>query len=407
MTISTGTPAIEGGTPVREKFLTFGSPIVEEEAIASVVETLRSGWIGTGPKVKQFEADMAAHLGVKHTLALNSCTAALHVAMLALGIGPGDEVIVPDMTFCATINSVLYVGATPVIVDVDPRTYNIDLNAVAKAITPRTKAIVPVDLAGFPIDIKALRAIADRHKLLIIEDAAHAVEAKYYGEMTGTLADIGCYSFYVNKNLTTAEGGLIAHNRPELCDLIQQTSLHGLSADAWKRFTSAGFKPYEVVTLGYKYNMIDMQAALGIAHLKKIPDYLARRNLVWKKYSEGLQGLALKTPAELSDANYTDASFVHARHLYIIELELEKLKCDRNQILQALQAENIGCGIHYRALHEHRLYKERLNIDVSKLAVSSKLSDSILSLPIFPKLSDQDVDDVINATRKVIKYYSK
>jgi len=407
MPSSNNNPAIEGGQATRDKFLTFGSPIIEEEAIESVVETLRSGWIGTGPKVKQFEADMAAHLGVKHTLALNSCTAALHVAMLALGIGPGDEVIVPDITFCATINSVLYVGATPIIVDVDPRTYNIDPKAVEKAISPRTKAIVPVDLAGFPVDIKALRAIADKHSLYIIEDAAHAVEAKYHGVITGTLADIACYSFYVNKNLTTAEGGLIAHNSPELCDLIQQTSLHGLSADAWKRFTSTGFKPYEVVTLGYKYNMIDMQAALGIAHLKKITDYLNRRNTVWQRYTEGLQGLALKTPADLNDASYTDSSFVHARHLYIIELELERLKCDRNQILQALQAENIGCGIHYKALHEHKLYKERLDIDTSRLAVSSRLSERILSLPIFPKLSDQDIEDVIAATRKVIQYYSK
>ncbi len=407
MNIDIQTPALEGGKATREKFIPFGSPIVEEEAIASVVETLRSGWIGTGPKVKEFEKQMSAHLGIKHSHAMNSCTAALHIALLALGIGAGDEVIVPDLTFCATINCVLYAGAKPVIVDIDPKTYNICTDAIEKAISPKTKAIIAVDLAGFPINIKAIKAIADKHKLFFVEDTAHAVESKYEGVITGSKADIACYSFYVNKNLTTAEGGLLAHSNDNLTEIIQQTALHGLSADAWKRFSSSGFKPYEVVTLGYKYNMTDIQAALGIAHLAKINEYWERRNQVWQRYNEGLSGLALKLPPDLQDASYTNSSYKHARHLYIINLELESLKCDRDQILQAMQAEGIGCGIHYKALHEHKYYRETLDINYDSLPHSSKLSSRILSLPIFPKLSDTDIDDVIAATRKVFKYYQK
>lgn len=404
---SNSIPAIEGGKPIRENFIPFGSPIVEEEAISSVVETLRSGWIGTGPKVKLFEQQMADHIGTKHAHALNSCTAALHIALKSQGIGPGDEVIVPDITFCATVNSVLYLDAKPVIVDVDPQTYNISLEAIEQAITKNTKAIMPVDLAGFPIDIKGLRAIADKHKLKIIEDAAHAVEAKYENQITGSLADMACYSFYVNKNLTTAEGGLIAHSDDSLTESIAQSSLHGLSADAWKRFSSSGFKPYEVVTLGYKYNMTDIQAALGIAHLAKLDEYWQRRDNVWKKYQEGLQNLPCSLAPDLDDANYSNSSYKHARHLYILNLDLAKLKCDRYQILNAIQAEGIGCGIHYKALHEHQFYKDNLEIDVSKLSAASALSDSIISLPIFPKLSDKDVEDVISAAKKVISYYSK
>ncbi len=407
MTVNIETPALEGGKATRDKFLVFGSPIVEEDAINSVIESLKSGWIGTGPKVKEFEKQVTSHLGIKHGHAMNSCTAALHIALLALGIGPGDEVIVPDMTFCATLNCVLYVGAKPVLVDIDPKTSNICPKAIEKAITSKTKAIIPVDFAGFPIDIKAIRAIADKYKLKIVEDAAHAIESKYENQITGSLADIACYSFYVNKNITTAEGGLLAHNNDELTEIIQQTALHGLSADAWKRFSSTGFKPYEVVTLGYKYNMTDIQAALGISHLKKVDEYWQRRDQVWKKYNDGLAGLPIELPPDLSDADYTRAGYKHARHLYIIRLQLEALKCNRDHILQALQAEGIGCGIHYKALHEHKYYKDTLDIDTQNLKHSSTLSERVLSIPIYPKLTDSDIDDVINAASKVIKYYSK
>ncbi len=400
------TPALEGGSPLRKDFIPFGSPIIEEEAISSVVETLRSGWIGTGPKVKAFEEQMSKHLGLKYCHALNSCTAALHIALLALGLGPSDEVLVPDMTFCATLNSVLYVGAKPVLVDINPRNFNICPQAIEKSITSKTKAIIAVDFAGFPVDIQALRAIANKHKLMIVEDAAHAVEAKYEGHITGSLADLACYSFYVNKNLTTAEGGLLAHNYEELKTSISQKSLHGLSADAWKRFTSAGFKPYEVVELGYKYNMTDIQASLGLAHLSKLDDYWKRRDSIWKRYNEALQDLPLLLPPDLKDLDYSSrAGYKHSRHLYIVRLDLDALKVNRDHILTAIQAEGIGCGIHYKALHEHKYYREHLDSDT--LPNASWLSDRVLSLPLFPKLNDTDVEDVIAATRKVLKYYSK
>ena len=397
-------PAIEGGAPVRENFLTYSAPIIEEEAIESVVETLRSGWVGTGPKVKLFEEEMAKFLGVDNALALNSCTAALHMALVGLGVGPGDEVIVPDMTFCATVNSVMFTGAKPVFVDVDYETMNMTVDTVRKALSPRTKVILPVHMAGLPVDLDPILTLARKKNLYVIEDAAHAVEALYKGKRTGSIGDFGCYSFYVTKNLTTAEGGMLVTNDSAQALIARQASLHGMSADAWKRFSSQGFKHYEVVRLGYKYNMTDIQAAMGLVHMKYLDRYWKRRTEIWFKYNNAFSKLALKIPAEVPK-HYAENSS-HSRHLYIIKLELDKLEISRDKFMAALQKENIGVGIHYRALHEHPLYVGNFGLVATSFPNASKLSSEILSLPLSPKMTDEEVDDVIKAVTKLCEYYA-
>ena len=398
-------PVKEGGSPSRESFLAFAAPIIEDAAIESVTETLKSGWIGTGPKVKSFEEEMAKFLGVKNALALNSCTAALHMSLMALGVGPGDEVIVPDMTFCATVNSVMFTGAKPVFADVDYDTMNLTAETVRKVITSKTKAILPVHMAGLPVDLDPILELAKEKGLYVVEDSAHAVEGMYKGKRTGTIGDVGCYSFYVTKNLTTAEGGMLVTNDDSQALIARQASLHGLSADAWKRFSSQGFKHYEVVRLGYKYNMTDIAAAMGLVHMKKLDAYLKRREEIWAKYDYGFKDLPLKIPSEIP-GSYSEGS-LHSRHLYIIRLELDQLKISRDEFMSALQQENIGVGIHYRALHEHPLYIGNFGLVANNFPNAAKLSSEILSLPLSPKMSDQDVDDVIAAVRKLCGYYRK
>ncbi len=406
MSTKTKLPAIEGGSKTREQFLVFAKPKIDDRAIAGVIDSLHSGWIGAGPKVKEFEEKLRKHIGTPHAKAVNSCTAALHLAVRALNIGEGDEVIVPSYTFCATANSVLFERATPVLVDVDYNTFNLDINAVKNAITPKTKAIIPVHLAGHPVDMDAILALAKEYQLHVIEDSAHSIEGKYKGRVTGSIGDIGCYSFYATKNLTTGEGGLIVWNDDKHTDQINESGLHGLSSDAWKRFSESGFKHYEAIRLGFKYNMTDIQAALGLAHLDEIYDYLAVREKTWLYYTNEIlsRKLPAKPPAEL-DPSWTDS--IHARHLYIIRLELDKLKVDRDHILNALQAEGIGCGVHYKPLHLHKFYKETLEIDVYKLPNATKLADEILSIPISQGMSAEDASDVIEALDKVLSYYKR
>ncbi len=404
MSTKTTLPAIEGGPKIRDQFLVFAKPKVDDKAIAGVVESLQSGWIGAGPKVKEFEEKLRKHIETPHAKAVNSCTAALHLAVRALGITEGDEVIVPSYTFCATANSVLFERATPVLVDVDYDTFNLDIDAVKAAITPKTKAIIPVHLAGHPVDMDKILAIAKQYGLYVIEDSAHSIEGKYKGKVTGSIGDIGCYSFYATKNLTTGEGGLIVWNDDKFTEQINESGLHGLSADAWKRFSESGFKHYEASRLGFKYNMTDIQAALGLAHLDDIYDYLKVRENIWSYYSKEIKArkLPAKPPTEI-DPSWTDS--IHARHLYIIRLELDKLRVNRDHILNALQAEGIGCGVHYKPLHLHKFYKETLDINAAKLMNATRLADEILSIPIAQGMSEQDASDVIEALDKVLSYY--
>jgi dTDP-4-amino-4,6-dideoxygalactose transaminase len=393
--------ACEGGAPERKEFLVFGAPMIEEDEISEVVATLRSGWLGTGPKVSRFESMFCNYTDAPHALALHSCTAALHLSLLAAGIGSGDEVIVPSMTFCATANVVLHVGAEPVLVDVDRMTMNCTAAAIEAAITCKTKAIMPVHMAGRPCEMEQLMPLAQEQGLVVIEDAAHAIEAVCQGKKIGSIADATCFSFYVTKNLVTGEGGMVTTPHDEWAERIQVMALHGLSKGAWKRYSDEGFKHYQVIAPGYKYNMMDMQAALGIHQLPRLSRYLQRRERIWEQYDAAFDGLPVTRPAPVREGD------VHARHLYTLLLDLEKLSVSRDHIMQALFEENIGTGIHFLGLHLHPFYQQKFAYKPSAFPNATWISERTVSLPLSARLTDRDVADVIAAVRKVLEFYQR
>ena len=380
---------------MREDFLIFGSPAIEDEEIAEVVATLRSGWIGTGPRVARFEEMFRDYIGARHAIAVNSCTAALHLSMVVSGVGPGDEVITTPMTFCATANAVLHTGAVPVFVDVDPATGNIDPERIASAVTPRTKAILPVHYAGRPCRMDRIEAIAHAHGLLVIEDAAHAIEASYQGRRIGTIGNLTCFSFYVTKNVVTAEGGMVTTDDADLAAKIKMYALHGMSKDAWKRFSDEGYKHYEVTFPGFKYNMTDLQAALGIHQLARIERNWKRRDEIWARYDEAFARLPLERPAAMAPG------VVHARHLYTVLLDTEAIGKSRDRMLDELIQLNVGTGVHYTALHLHRYYRERFGFHEGMFPHAERIGQRTLSLPLSAKLTDEDVGDVIDALHRV------
>lgn len=389
-------------SPVREDFLVFGAPLIEEEEIQEVVDTLRSGWLGTGPKTKRFEEAFAAYTGAKHAVALNSCTAGLHLALDVLGIGPGDEVITTPMTFAATANVICHVGATPVFADIDPVTMNLDPAAIERAITPRTKAIIPVHFAGRPCDMDAIMAIARRHGLRVIEDAAHATETWYRGQKVGTIGDIAAFSFYSTKNVVTGEGGMITTQDAAIADEIRIRSLHGISRDAWKRYSAEGYQPYDCMFPGYKYNMMDLQASLGLHQLEKVDRFWERRDRYWQMYNQAFAELPeVVTPA----ADEPDTR--HARHLYTLLLDLDRVTVDRYTVMNMLKDQNIGTGVHFVSLNLHTLYRERFGYQRGDFPNAEYVSDRTFSLPLSPKMSDRDVEDVIAAVHKVIRQVRK
>lgn len=382
--------------PVRKELLVFGSPALGEEEIQEVVATLRSGWLGTGPKVARFEQDFGGYVGAKHALALNSCTAALHLAMIAAGVGPGDEVITTPLTFAATANAIVHTGATPVFVDVDRRTQNIDASRIESAVTPRTRAVVPVHFAGRPCEMDTIMAVAARNGLKVIEDAAHAIESIYRGRHIGTIGDAACFSFYVTKNLITGEGGMVTTGHDDWAEKIQTYGLHGLSRGAWKRYGDEGFVHYQVLYPGYKYNMTDMQAAIGLHQLRRLESYAAVRRRIWSAYDEAFKDLPVERPApEAPDT-------VHARHLYTLLLDLPRLDVTRDQVVDELKAEGIGTGIHFISLHLHPYYRDRFGFEPDAFPGARHISDRTLSLPLSARLSEQDVTDVITAVKKVL-----
>lgn len=385
----------------RKDILVFGSPRIEEPEIAEMVSTLRSGWIGTGSKVGKFEELFREYIGSPYAIALNSCTAALHLSMLLAGIGQGDEVITTPMTFCATANAIIHAGAKPVFVDVKRDTMNIDPNLIERAITPRTKAIVPVHFAGRPCEMDPIMEIARRYRLIVVEDAAHCIEGGYRGRKIGTIGDITCFSFYVTKNVTTGEGGMVTTHREDWADKIKMYGLHGMSRDAWKRYSDEGFKHYQVIFPGYKYNMTDMQASLGIHQIKRIETYYKRREEIWKQYDEAFKNLPLSIPSP------PEKETKHARHLYTILLNLEELKVDRDTFQQTLYEEKIGTGIHYISLHLHDYYRKIYGYRPEDFQNSRHISERTISLPLSAKLTNQDVEDVIHAVKKLTKKYMK
>jgi len=394
---------------MRDTFLPFSLPTIGEEEIAEVIDSLRSGWITTGPKTKRFEEEFREYIGAKHAIAVNSCTAGLHIALAALGIGPGDEVIVPTLTFCSTANVVVHLGARPVLVDVG-EDFNVTPEAIEKAITPRTKAVIPVHYGGQPCDLEAIYAIAARHNLAVVEDAAHAVGAVYHGHKIGSdslrpatsgLRVVTCFSFYATKNMTTGEGGMNTTADDELAERMRLLSLHGMSRDAWKRYTSAGSWYYEVLLPGYKYNMTDIQAALGIHQLRKLDDFIAIRQRYARMYDEGFADL----PEVERPIIHPDRT--HTYHLYVIRLNLERLTIDRAQFIEELKALNIGTSVHFIPVHLHPYYQKALGYRVGDCPVAERLYERIISLPLYPRMTEDDVQDVIHAVKDVISRHRR
>jgi dTDP-4-amino-4,6-dideoxygalactose transaminase len=393
-------PAVAGGTPVRsaDKRLVFGAPEIGEAEIASVVACLRSRWIGLGPRVEQFENAFAAYKGAPYAAAVSSGSAALHLALLALGIGPGDEVIAPAMTFCSTIHSIVHTGATPVLIDCERDTFNIDPAQLEQHITPGTRAIIAVHMCGRCCEMDSILAIARRHSLRVIEDCAHAIEASYRGQAAGLIADAGCFSFYPTKNMATCDGGMVITSDRSLHEQVKVLSLHGMTADAWSRFVG-GPSGYEVVAAGFKYNMTDVAAALALPQIEFIEENWRRREQLWRLYNERLAGLPLETPAP----NPPESR--HAFHLYTPLLKLEEIHATRQQVLAALDAENIGSGIHYVPIHQQPYYRERFRFTDDDFPNATFVGERTISLPLSAGMTAQDVEDVVTALTRIFRHY--
>jgi dTDP-4-amino-4,6-dideoxygalactose transaminase len=387
--------------PSEMPFLPFHVPDIAEDEIQAVVETLRSGWLTTGSKAKQFEEDFARYVGSRHALAVNSATAAMHLALDAVGIGEGDEVIVPTMTFAATAEVVLYFKARPVLVDCRPDTLNLDPEQLEKAITSKTKAIIPVHIAGQACDMSRIVEIAHQHKLNVIEDAAHALPARYQGKMVGTIGDITCFSFYATKTVTTGEGGMATTDNPEWADRMRIMSLHGISRDAWKRYTAEGSWYYEILYPGYKYNLTDVAAALGVQQLKKCDRFWEIRRRHAALYNYGFQDVsAVKVPELMPDVQ-------HAWHLYIIQLDLEQLRIGRNEFVELLKTENIGTSVHFIPLHLHPYYRQTFHYRPEDFPAANTVFKRIISLPIYPKMTEADIRRVTEAVRKIVRQHRR
>lgn len=411
--------AIDGGKPTREKMLAFGVPNFGDEEIAEIVDTIKSGWISTGPKTKRFEEEFAAYVGARYAVGLNSCTAGLHLSLIVQGIGPGDEVIVPPLTFGATANVVEHVGAKPVFADIDPSTLCIDPGEIEKAVTPRTRAVIPVHYGGMPCAMDDIQAIARAHNFSVIEDAAHAIGARYKGRAIGSLSPLTNFSFYANKNLSTGEGGMVTTDNAELEEKLRIYHLHGLSRDAWRRYHTTEFSTSELVVPGYKYNMSDLQASLGIHQLHKQEQFIARREALAAFYDEAFNlfdGVVRTLPrpprtglsrsSEAEDGNMRDGLSRHVLHLYVVLLDLTRLRVDRNRVISALLAENIGVSMHFQPLHMQPYYRDKYGYKPEDFPVSCRVGESVVSLPLVPQMTEDDASDVVEAVRKVVDNYA-
>jgi len=378
-------------------FIVFGAPQIERDEIDEVVDCLESGWIGTGPRVARFEKEFSAYKSQPFAAGVSSCTAAMHLSVLAAGVGEGDEVITTPLTFCATVNAIVHAGATPVLADVDPLTMNIDPAQVEARITPKTKAILPVHFAGRAANMDALMEIAERHGLKIIEDCAHAIETEYRGRKAGTFGDFGCFSFYATKNVTTGEGGMVLTRNEEDLARIKMLALHGMSNDAWKRFSDEGYKHYFVVETGFKYNMMDLQAALGIHQLRRVESNWRRREEIWQQYNEAFAGLPVTLPAE------PEPDTRHAYHLYTILIDEDRAGITRDGFLEAMTARSIGVGVHYLSVPEHPVYQEKFGWRPQDYPQAMRIGRQTVSLPLSAKLTDAEVARVIEAVRGTLR----
>lgn len=381
---------------MRDKMLVFGQPLITEDEIAEVTDSLRKCWLGTGPKVQAFEKDFARYKGTPHAAAVNSCTAALHLACLALDLQPGDEVITTAMTFCATVNAIIHSGATPVLADIDPASRNIDPVRIEEKITARTKAILIVHFAGLPCDMNAIMRIAGDHGLFVIEDCAHAIETEYEGKKVGTFGDFGCFSFYATKNITTGEGGMVISPHEDRINRIKVMALHGMSQDAWKRFSDEGYRHYFVMDRGFKYNMMDLQAAIGLHQLRKIDTYWERRRVIWDRYLEAFKNLPLGLPEQ------TSGNIRHAYHLFTVLIDEQRAGLTRDRFLEEMTLRKIGVGVHYLSIADHPFYQRTYGWDPADYPHARAYGQRTISLPLSPKLSDADVADVVATVQEIL-----
>ena len=381
-------------SPEASEFVLFAPPSLGDAEMREVMAVLRSGWLTTGPRVEQFEREFAAYVGARYALAVNSCTAALHLSLLAAGVGPGDEVVTTPLTFCATANAVVHTGATPVFADVDPVTMNLTPALAETATTARTRALLPVHFAGRPVDVRGFRSLTERKGLVLVDDAAHAVEARSGVHKIGSgSGDLTCFSFYATKNLTTAEGGMVTTNRGDWAERIRIMSLHGMSRNAWTRYSLNGSPRYDIEMAGFKYNMSDLQAALGIHQLASIESRRERREAIWRRYDEGLADLPIGRPAA------SPAGDVHARHLYTILIDEATCGWTRDAFAASLRDRGISTAVHFTALHLHSYYAERFNLRRGMFPAAEAISDRTLSLPLSPAMTDGAVDRVIDSVR--------
>jgi len=386
---------------VHQAFIPFCVPYTDRREIEGAARAIRSGWLTTGPRVSRFESAVSRSVGARHAVALNSCTAAMHLSLAAWGIKEGDEVITSPYTFAATGEAILYLRARPVFADIVSATLNIDPDAVERAVTRRTRAIIPVHIAGLPCDMDALRDIARRRRLVIIEDAAHALGAVYRGRPIGSLSDATCLSFYATKNLATGEGGMVTLDDREMAERIRRLSLHGLSRDAWKRYTRAGSWRYDIVELGYKYNMTDVAAALGLAQLSKFRDMQARRRRLARRYGALLRRSdAFEPPTEHTGST-------HAWHLYILRLRSGVLRIERDRLLHLLRARGIGASVHFLPLHLHSFYRRTFGYAPGDFPRTETESARALSLPLYPGLSTRAQDRVVEALLDIAKRHRR
>jgi len=383
-------------------FLPYHRPSIGEEEIAEVIDTLRSGWVTTGAKTRRFEHEFGALLGVSEALAVSSGTAALHLALRVLGVQPGDDVIVPAYTFTATAEAVTYLGARPILADVDPVTCNLRGEDVERAHTPRTRAVMPVHIAGLPCEMDPILELARTWRLAVVEDAAHALPARDRGRWIGTLGDAAAFSFYATKNITTAEGGMLVVRDPDLADQARILALHGISRDAWKRYTATGQWRYEILASGYKYNLPDLAASLGLAQLRKLAGFHARRCRLAARYDRGLAHLdAIERPP------HGPRDGTHAWHLYMIRLRADVLRIDRDRFIDELRARNVGTSVHFIPLHLHPYYQQTWGYRPGQFPGAEAAWSGVVSLPLYPAMSDRDVDDVVSAVADVASGYRR
>jgi dTDP-4-amino-4,6-dideoxygalactose transaminase len=378
------------------ELLPFHQASIGEEEVKEIIQTLNSGWLTTGQKTRLFEKTFADYIGCKHAIGLNSCTAGLHLSLVVSGVSSGDEVITSPITFPATTNVIVHQNAKPVFVDVEPETLNINCSEIESKINNSTKAILPVHFAGHPCDMDAIISLAQKHNLTVIEDAAHALESKYHGNKIGTIGNFTAFSFYATKNITTGEGGMLTTNDDNYADKLRILSLHGISKNAWKRYGKEGFQHWELLMPGYKYNMFDMQASLGIHQIKKVESFLNKRVQIVKKYNDAFE----KT--EEIQLLKPESNIKHAHHLYVIVIKTENLKVSRDEVLNEIQKRGIGVAVHFRSLHLQPFFKQHFNYKKGMFPQAEYLSDRVISLPLYPKMTDEDVSRVIETVLGVL-----